>query len=386
MKNERRIETEKSQNLSARLLLGAAAVGLALASAGCNETTATGRPQIVSSTAATQVATQADGSTPILTKHVPMAAGPKRVVAVGKFDTIGAFTQNYGEWDIGGGLAAMLVSALKESGRFIVVERANVAQVLSEQELKGSGAANKATGPELGNLTGAQFLVYGAVTEFGTEDSGGGVSLGTSGGAVGTSAGAFGVSTGGVGFSPNLGGLFGSRYNAGVSHQSSTGKVALDIRVVDTTTGEVIETHRVSETVDASSWDVSAGYKNISLGTNQFYKTPLGEAARAAITHSVLHLVRDAENKPWTAQVVENEDGKVILSAGGNAGLRAGDDFVVERVVRRLTDPATGQVLSVRKKTLGMVRIAEVEDRIAIGTFTALDVEAPARGDLVVKR
>jgi hypothetical protein len=32
--------------------------------------------------------------------------GPKKRIAVAKFDTIGSFSAEYGRWDIGGGLAA----------------------------------------------------------------------------------------------------------------------------------------------------------------------------------------------------------------------------------------------------------------------------------------
>ena len=69
---------------------------------------------------------------------MPKISGPKRTISVGKFDAIGAFTAKYGNWDIGGGLSAMMTTALIESGQFIVVERANLQQVLSEQELKAS--------------------------------------------------------------------------------------------------------------------------------------------------------------------------------------------------------------------------------------------------------
>lgn len=306
--------------------------------------------------------------TGVLSATVPEVPGPRRTVAVGKVDAVGSFTQKYGQWDIGGGLGSMLTTALVESQRFIVVERANIAQVLSEQELKGSGAVNPLTGPDLGNLIGAQLLLYGTVTEFDTDEKGGGFSLGASGG------------SGGGGLFGAAGGLLG----AALSHQSSSGAVAIDLRIVDTTTGQVLETHRVREPIDQSGWDISLGYKGVSLGTNQFYKTPLGVATRNAITKLVQALAVDAGKRPWSAQVVEFDDGKVFINAGGLAGLKTGDSFMVERITRKLTDPQTGQVLSVRKKALGLIQLDEIEERLAGGKFSALDPEAPQRGDLVV--
>jgi hypothetical protein len=106
-----------------------AAVGIAVSALGAGACSQATSPEVVSSGAAP--AAPAVGAAPeagqILTATIPASAGPRRVVAVSKFTTIGSFTANYGDWDIGGGLAAMLVSALKESGSFIVVERAKSA-------------------------------------------------------------------------------------------------------------------------------------------------------------------------------------------------------------------------------------------------------------------
>lgn len=279
--------------------------------------------------------------------------GPKRTVAVGKFDAIGAFTAKYGEWDIGGGLAAMLTTALAESGRFVVIERANLSQILGEQELKAGGLANPETGPKLGQLTGVQFLIYGSVTEFGHDEKGGGFSFGFSG----------------------------AKIPLGLSQQSTTGTVGMDIRVVDTTTGVVLETHRVRESISTEGWDVSAGYKGISFGTNQFDKTPLGQASRSAITRAVEFIAVRAEKSPWTGQVVEYDGKRLYINAGERSGMKVGDQFMIERAGKVMTDPATGEVLSVRKEEIGVLRLGKVEEKISSGTFTPLSSKPPQRGD-----
>ena len=48
----------------------------------------------------------------ILVEGIREVPGPKRTVAVGRVDAIGAFTAKYGNWDIGGGLGAMLATAV----------------------------------------------------------------------------------------------------------------------------------------------------------------------------------------------------------------------------------------------------------------------------------
>lgn len=303
---------------------------------------------------------KAEEKVPILTGSVPQIEGPKRVVSVGKFDAIGSFEQQYGDWDIGGGMSAMMTTALVESGRFIVVERANMNQVLAEQQLKGQKVVSSTTGPALGQVTGTNFLIYGSVTEFGAADQGGGMSLGFSGGSLG------------------------KMLSTGLSRNTTSGKVAMDIRLVNTTTSQVEEVYKVSEQIDNSSWDVSLGYQGMSLGTNQFLKTPLGEAARKCITTAVQQIAAKTNNMPWTGQVVDFEAGEVYINAGSQSGLKQNDKFMVERILKKLTDPATGEVLLLKKKELGLVTISTVTEKLSIGGYTALDVDPPQRGDLVV--
>ncbi len=296
----------------------------------------------------------------ILEGEVPRVAGPKRTVSVGKFDTIGAFSAQYGNWDIGGGLSAMLTAALKESNRFIVMERANLGQLLSEQELKGSGVVAGTAGPQLGKVIGVQLMIFGAVTEFGAQDSGGGFSIGLSGGS------------------------FGLPFSGAISPQSTSGKVALDIRVVDTSTTEVLHNFTVAERISGKAIDLSVGYSGISFGGNSFNKTPLGEATRRAINQAVRQIALTANGIAWSGRVVEFDGGEVYINAGAESGLRVGDMFMIEQTVKTFTDPATGKVLGMRRRELGIVRLSGVEPKLSYGTFNPLGETAPKRGDTVV--
>lgn len=292
---------------------------------------------------------------------LPSRSGPKLTVAVGKFSSIGSFSNQYGDWDIGGGLAAMLTTGLLSSDHFVVVERAALDQILNEQDLKAEGLVNPETGPKLHQLAGVQLLVYGAVTEFGTRDEGGGFNFGLFG------------SKGG-----------GSPFDFGGGQKSTKGKVAMDIRVVDTTTGEILESHTVSREIKSSGFALSTKYEGMSLGGDKFKKTPLGEATRSAIDDAVRAIATTAKEQPWTGHVVTVEDGEIYINAGSQAGVRRGDTFMVERIVKTFTDPATGQVLGTKRKELGVIRIFEVRKRLASGSFAPLGNDAVKRGDLVV--
>src|SRR5690606_23082501 len=139
-------------------------------------------------------------------------------------------------------------------------------------------------------ITGAQLLMYGAITEFGSDNSGGGFNIG-------------------------IGGLP-SGLRAGLGPQFTKGKVTMDIRVVDTTTGQIMATYKVSEKLRATSWDISFGKDKVMMGNNFFKKTPLGEACRRAITTAVLRFADNAAKQPWQGRVVDVEGTDVAIKAG----------------------------------------------------------------------
>jgi curli biogenesis system outer membrane secretion channel CsgG len=289
----------------------------------------------------------------------PATPGPKRTVVVDKFESTGQFDAAYGNWDVGGGLAAMLATALQQSGQFVVLERASLPRVLFEQELKSNNVANPETGPKLGQVAAAQFVVVGAVTEFGIQDKGGSFNIGIGGAVKGNP----------------LSSLFGGKHQEGA--------VAVDMRLIDTSTTQVVQTVKVKEPISQTSYNASLNYKQMDMGGDQFNNTPLGEAARSAIDKAVAEIIATAARQPWHALLVDYDGKEAIINAGRNAGLKPGDRFNVERILQRLTDPATGEVLSVRRARLGTLEVTSVEDRVSFAAFTTADGNQPIRGDLV---
>jgi curli biogenesis system outer membrane secretion channel CsgG len=290
----------------------------------------------------------------------PTSPGPKRTVVVDKFQSNAQFDAAYGNWDVGGGLAAMLVTALQQSGQFVVLDRASMPAVIFEQEMKANGVANPETGPKLGQVAAAQFIIVGAVTEFGIQDKGGSFNIGV-GGAVKNNP---------------LSSLFGGK------HQE--GSVAVDMRVIDTSTTQVVQTVKEKEPISQTSYNASVNYKLMDMGGDSFNNTPLGEAARKLIERAVADVIAAAARQPWHALLVDYDGKEAVINAGRNAGVKAGDHFNVERISQKLTDPATGEVLSVRRISLGTLEVKSVEDKVSFASFTTADGNQPVRGDLVM--
>ncbi len=281
------------------------------------------------------------------------AAGAKKTIAVAKFDGHGAFVAKYGGWDeIGGGLAAMLISELNRSGRFNVVDRADLDSVLREQQYSESGLTAART-VKAGRLLGAQYLVRGSVTEFDEAESGGGFSLG------GT-----------------VGGFLGS-----ISPQSRSGHVAIDVRVIDTTTGQIVHSYTANKRIKESAIAGSFGFKNLSVGANSFERTPLGKAARGAISEATQSIVQAMNSHAWEGAVAKVSGNLLYVNAGQDSGLAPGDVLTIHRVIDKVTDPVTGEVLGMEMVELGYATVTNVQARYATANFATASL--PYVGDTV---
>jgi curli biogenesis system outer membrane secretion channel CsgG len=77
-------------------------------------------------------------------------------------------------WYHGGAAAAqdVFVTELVKSGKFRVVEREQLAALMDEKNLALSGDVDPKTAVKIGKLLGVNYLLTGAVTEYGTTDKG----------------------------------------------------------------------------------------------------------------------------------------------------------------------------------------------------------------------
>ena len=248
------------------------------------------------------------------------------------------------------GMTALLTEALVNDGRFIVVERPSLAAVQAEQTLGSTKATTDETAARTGKLIGSSALVKGAVTQFSNSASGGGLTLG---------------------------GVAGS-----ASLQRQTAIVAISLRVIDTTTGQVVGAYKAEGRAPSTTAQAQVTLPSgANFGSTAFKNTPIGKAAEAAVGKAVGQIAAAMEAVPWSALVVDNQGGEIYVDAGTNADLKPGAQFVVWRKTGELTDPATGELLKVLMKKIGVIEIESVETKISTAKLVSGD--APARGDVL---
>jgi len=253
--------------------------------------------------------------------------GLKKTIAVDIFRA----TEAVGGSVTADGMTAMLTQALVEDGRFLVVEGGGVME--------------------------ASAIVRGAVTKYEAGAGGGGLSI--SGGSIG--------------------GLLGGR----ASTRGQTAVIEIALRLVDTTTGQVISTS--SAEGRASSRTSEAGlvesFGGGRLGGEIFRATPIGQAGQDAIVRAVDQIAAGMRNVPWSAIVVDAAESGVYLNAGADRNVQPGLSLSVWRPGRTLTDPRTGEILDVEMARIGRVQVETVRDRLSIASV--VDGDPPMRGDVL---
>ena len=277
--------------------------------------------------------------------------GIKKRIAVFSFDDK---TEHRVRWwtgqPVGEGMADMLTTSLVKSGSYMVLERQELNQIMAEQNLGQGGDVTPESAAQIGKLLGAELAVFGAVTEFGHSKS----------------------STGGRLKDVGIG--------VGISNIKAT--VAVDVRFVNTTTGEIILAENVRR--DKSQKGLSVDTREFNFDNkDKFDDSIVGKATREAIDDIVKLIDKEAPNLTWQAKIVKG-DGPIYINAGSITGVKVGDKFVVYHQGEELKDPDTGLILGAALTKVGVIKV--VDNTIGEGKASqceAVEGSNFERGDLV---
>jgi curli biogenesis system outer membrane secretion channel CsgG len=234
----------------------------------------------------------------------PAVKSFKRKIALGRFTN----ETRYGKALLGGDLdplgrqtGDMLSARLVESGRFIVLERLDVAAVMAEQAIAGGG-----------DIVGADTLVVGSLTEFGR------------------------AAEGQSGFLSNT--------------KRQVARAKVEVRLVDVRTG-----HAYFSATGTGEAGVEQGTV-MGFGSRADYDATLNDRAiGAAISDVLSSLVGKLEERPWRSDILKVEGQQVFISGGTRQGLKPGDRLAIMRSGDRMKSGQSGFEID-----LPPSRIAEV--------------------------
>ena len=283
--------------------------------------------------------------------------GRKKRVAIFDFDYATVQTASAAVFgtnvDVGKGISDLLVNNLVKDGTYSVIERKALDKILTEQNFSNSDRANPTSAAKIGKLLGVDAIIVGSVTQFGNETKN-------------TNVGGAGGGLGGLGI-------------GGFGHKKSKAIVAVNARIVDIDTAEILgvaegkgESARESTSLvgGGGNWK-GFGAGGANFGSSDFQQTIIGEAVKNAVDQMSTGLIADntklqARTISVSGLVAAVDGAQVILNVGKKAGLKVGDQLSVERVTREIKDPATGQVIRRLASSIGVIRITDVDDISAV--------------------
>ncbi|MDH4944810.1 CsgG/HfaB family protein [Sulfurimonas sp. C5] len=234
--------------------------------------------------------------------------GLKRKVAIGRFTNETRYGNSFfvdQENDRIGKQAMDILSAkLFQTGKFIMLERADLSKI--EQELQMGGTM------ELENA--ADYVILGSITEFGRKE----------------------VSD--VGFFSR------------VKKQEAFAKV--HIRIVDVSTGQIIYSEEGQGKAFSEAGTV------MGVGDKAGYDAQLNDKAiDAAISDLASNIIENMLDKPWRGYILGYEDGSFITSGGASQNIKVGDIFDLFEEGKKVKNPQTNMYITLPGKKLGTLKI-----------------------------
>lgn len=237
---------------------------------------------------------------------------------------------------LGEAAADVFVTALMDTGKFSLIERQKVDEALIEQDFGASGRVTPQTAAKIGNMLGVDLLLTGSVSQFSVNRTGGGFK--------------------------------------GLSVGVTTGKVVLQARLINTTTGEIVVAAEEKNEKNL----VGARYKSANFHQNYDYGLA-NEVMHPAVKKAVAKIVEKSAGMATSfhsGRVIKVEGNKVWVNIGANAGIKIGDEFEVIRKGEKLIDPDTGLALGSEEESVGKIVVVEVKEKYSVATIQGGNAQA----------
>lgn len=232
----------------------------------------------------------------------------KRKVAIGRFSNETQYAKGifYDKDNDPMGKQALdiLSSKLAASGKFLLLERSDLAALLEECQKNGAGAAT----------IGADYMIIGSITEFGRKDTG-------------------------------KSKMFGAEKTQMV-------EAAVSIRLVDVSTGVIIYSDEGKGSAELTT------KTTMGLGGKASYDATLSDKAISeAIGQLVENIINKCTDSPWKTYFLSCDDDATLIAGGKSQGLKEGMVFDVKTQGKKVKNPQTGIMITLPGKSVGTAKI-----------------------------
>ncbi len=227
----------------------------------------------------------------------------------------------------------ILSTKLASSGKFILLERDDLDILVSE------------AGTEM-NKIGADYIILGSITEFGRKNEG--------------------------------------QEKVFSSIKTQTVEAGVSVRLVESATGLIIYSD------EAKGYAETTSKQTLGLGGSAGYDATLSDKAISmALNTLVENIINKCMDKPWRSYILSIDDGTYVISGGATQGLAAGDNFIVYKKGKMVTNPQTGIKIELPGTKVGLVSVQQCigdtpETEISFCSYTGGEINADNLADYYI--
>lgn len=199
----------------------------------------------------------------------------------------------------------ILSAKLAASGKFLLLERDDLASLLKEAEKSDNSLAT----------IGADYMIIGSITEFGRKNTG-------------------------------KNGVF-------TNVKTQTVEAAVAIRLVDVATGLIIYSDEGKGSAEITT------KTTMGIGGQASYDATLSDKAISeAIGQLVENIINKCTDKPWRTFFLSYDDNAQLIAGGASQGIKVGDTFAVKTKGKKVKNPQTGVMIELPGKQIGTVTVS----------------------------
>lgn len=291
---------------------------------------------------------------------------PKKVM-ITDFDARGIVKWWGGSWDIGSLFANSMIGPLSRTNGYEVVERQRMQELFAEQGLSQDERFNQSAVTKIGRLLGADYILFGFLTDFTRKKS------------------------------------------DKIVYKETSARISFSARFVDVATGKVVNSVEINYE-SPKKRDVLKNEAELNPNDPEFLQSLFGQAIAESVKNAVAQLTGEsvgqtntqtnnnsgntnnlaATNKPvdvvnLKGKVADVTGTSITINRGRNSGVKEGQIFVILKILKEIKDPDTGQVISQKTEELARLKITKVDDAASEGVLISGDASLLSVGTEVTR-